>query len=212
MVIKWPRHSLGAYVASYTQNELQCVSCPSDYLFSQFFICEDGNQKEASQPDQGGILSMVKPSWNPLKEDWRERWKITSEILVLPRFPVPQLRWFQGDSYACIPRSESISMFLSQCMCSGHILTPNSTPKPDLYTSFLQPAPVYQWKWNPVGEGWLGMVACSWWQLSTPMEHRSAKSRCESFLLYLLIQWKSKEISLNNWLFRAVRLQNGTEK
>lgn len=59
MVIKCPCYSLCAWVASYIQNDLQCVSCPSDYLFSQFFVCEDGNQKEASQPDQGGILSMV---------------------------------------------------------------------------------------------------------------------------------------------------------
>lgn len=136
--------------------------------------------------------------------------KIENNIwnLGVPKISCTQLRWFQGWSNTCIPRSESISMFLSQSMCSGDILAPNSTPMPDLHSSFLQPAPVCQWKWNSVGEGWLGTVACSSWHLSTPIEHRSAKLRCGSFLLSLLIQWKGKQVSLKNWLFRAVRLQN----
>lgn len=37
-------------------------------------------------------------------------------------------------------------------------------------------------------------------------------SRCELFLLSFLIQWKGKQISLNNWVLIALRLQNRTEK
>lgn len=153
---------------------------------------------------------MVWPSWKapePVKENWRKSWKVTAEIPGVPRFPAPQLRQFHGCSYTCIPRSASISICLSWGMCSGHILTPNSAPKPDLQTSLLLPT-----HGNEALRGGLAGNGGTFRRHSpTPPEHRSAKSRRESFLLSLLIQWKGKQISLNNWLFRAVRLLNGTE-
>lgn len=153
---------------------------------------------------------MVWPSWKPpepVKENWRKSWKVTAEIPGFPRFPAPQLRQFHGCSYTCIPRSVSISICLSWSMCSGHSLTPSFPPKPDLHTSLL-PLPV---EMKPCGGGLAGNGGTFRWHSPTPPEHWSAKARCESFLLSLLIQWKGKQISLNNWLFRAVRLLNGTE-
>lgn len=145
-----------------------------------------------------------------VKENWRERWKITTEILGLPRVPAPRLRQFHGCSYTCSTRSESISMFLSRGACSGRILTPHQSQTcTPAFSSHLLGA--HGNETLQVWAGWEGRyIPDGIYPPPRGMGH--AKSGCKSFLLSLLIQWKSKQISLNNWLFRAVRLQNETEE
>lgn len=120
---KWPSHSWDAYIVKYSQGDLQHVSCSASHLFSYVFIWEVRDENGAGQLG----FTTEQHSWDALNwpESWKERWKITAEILGLLRVPAPQLRQNSNCSYTCITRSEGISTFLIQGVCSCRVLTPS---------------------------------------------------------------------------------------